>query len=241
MVNLGLIGYGLGGRLFHAPFIQAAEGINLVGVVTSASPRRAQLAEDLPGVPAFGSLDDLVEAGVDAVAISTPPATRRELVLAAIERGLAVVADKPFAPDAAGGQELVDAAEAAGVPLAVFHNRRWDTDIQTLRVVLEGGELGRVVRFESRFDIDDPSTIDPGPEGGLLRDLGTHVVDQALWLFGEVAEVYAALDWMDSPEGPTDAGFTMTLRHASGVVSTLTASKANRAHGREMRVYADGG
>lgn len=240
-MRIGLVGYGLGGRLFHAPFIAAAEGVELVGAVTRSPQRRAELAGDFPGLPAFDSLGDLLDSGVDAVVISTPPKTRRELVLEAIGRGVPLVADKPFAPDAAGGRELVAAAERAGVPLAVFHNRRWDTDIRTLKAVLDGGELGEVWRFESKFDLDSPASIDPGPEGGVLRDLGTHVVDQALWLFGPVRRVFAALDWIDLPEGRTDAGFTMTLRHAGGVVSTLSASKANRAESLEKRVYAAGG
>ena len=118
------------------------------------------------------------------MAISTPPQTRRELVLEAIGRGIHVVADKPFAPTAAAAEELVQAADAAGVLLSVFHNRRWDTDITTLRGVLDGGLLGDIWRFDSRFDLDQPQTLEAGPEGGLLRDLGSHLVDQALWLLG---------------------------------------------------------
>lgn len=139
-----------GRAVFHAPFIAAAAGVELVGAVTRSPQRRAELAGDFPGVPAFDSLGDLIDVGVDAVAISTPPHTRRELVLEAIGRGVPLVADKPFAPDAAGGREVVAAAEAAGVPLAVFHNRRWDTDIRTMKAVLAGGELGEVWRFECR-------------------------------------------------------------------------------------------
>lgn len=240
-MRIGLVGYGLGGRLFHAPFIAAAEDVELVGAVTRNPERRAELAADFPGVPAYDSMGELIDAGVDGVVITTPPQTRRELVLEAVDRGVPIVADKPFAPNAAAGQELVDAAAKAGVPLTVFQNRRWDTDIRTLRSILDTGELGAVWRVDSRFDIDDASTIDPGPNGGLLRDLGTHLADQMLWLFGPVTEVYAALDWIDLPEGPTDAGFTVTMRHASGPVSTITASKANRTSGREMRVYAEGG
>lgn len=240
-MRIGLVGYGLGGRMFHAPFIEAAEGVELAGAVTRDPARRAELAADFPGVPAYASLTDMLDAGVDAVTITTPPRTRRQLVLEAVERGVAVVADKPFAPTAAAGQELVDAATRAGVPLAVFHNRRWDTDIRTLQAVLDSGDLGLPWRIESRYDIDDPSTIDPGPDGGLLRDLGTHLVDQMLWLFGPVTHVFAALDWVDFPEGRTDTGFTVTLRHAAGPVSTITASKANHASGRELRAYAGNG
>ncbi len=154
-----------------------------------------------------------------------------------------MVADKPFAPNAAEGQELVDAAEAARVPLAVFHNRRWDTDLRTPRCPRRGGELGSVRRVESRFDLDSPETIDPGPNGGVLRDLGgAHLADQLLWLLGPVTQVYAALDWIEMPEGGrTDTGFTVTMRHLAGPVSTMVAGKANHARGRELRVYAEAG
>ena len=179
----------------------------------------------------------LLDAGVDAVAISTPPQTRRELVLEAIGRGSHVVADKPFAPTAAAAEELVQAADAAGVLLSVFHNRRWDTDITTLRGVLDGGLLGDIWRFDSRFDLDQPQTLEAGPEGGLLRDLGSHLVDQALWLLGPARAVTANLDWLELPEGRTDAGFVITIAHASGAHSHVSASKVNRTESRELRVF----
>jgi hypothetical protein len=133
-VRLGLVGYGTGGQHFHAPFIDAADGIELVGVVTRSAERRALVAEDWPGVPTYESLTEILAAGVDAVTITTPPATRRDLVLEAIAAGVHVVADKPFAPTAAVGSEMAVAAESAGVLLSVFHNRRWDSDVRTLRV-----------------------------------------------------------------------------------------------------------
>ncbi|MGO1285606.1 MAG: Gfo/Idh/MocA family protein [Brachybacterium sp.] len=121
-MRLGLVGYGNGGRHFHAPFIQAADGIEIAGVVARAETTRAAVAQDLPGVPIHGSLPEMLAAGVDAVTVTTPPSTRRELVLEAIEAGVHVVADKPFAPSAAVARELADAAQAAGVVLSVFHN-----------------------------------------------------------------------------------------------------------------------
>jgi len=101
---------------------------------------------------------------VDAVTVTTPPQTRRELVLEAVEAGVAVVADKPFAPTADAGRELAAAAQAAGVLLTVFHNRRWDADVRTLRVVL--GRLGDVLRVESRFDLDQPGLLETGRTEG---------------------------------------------------------------------------
>jgi len=152
-----------------------------------------------------------------------------------------VIADKPFAPDAAGARELVAAAARAGVVINVFHNRRWDADIRTLSAVLAGGELGEPWRVESRFDLDEPGGLDPGPHGGLLRDLGAHLVDQLLWLLGPVCSVHAQLDWVDQPGGRTDVGFSIALRHVSGVRSRASASKLNRNVERELRAYGSGG
>jgi predicted dehydrogenase len=100
-VRLGLVGYGTGGQHFHAPFIAAAKGVELAGVVARAPATVAKVKADLPGVPIYASLTEMLAAGVDAVTITTPPQTRRELVLEAIAAGVHVIADKPFAPNAA--------------------------------------------------------------------------------------------------------------------------------------------
>ncbi len=240
-MRLGIVGYGAGGRFFHAPFATAAKDVELVGVVTRSQDRRAELAADHPGVPAFDSLTDLLAAGVDAVTITTPPQTRRELVLEAIAAGTPTIADKPFAPTAAAGRELVAAAEDAGVPLNVFHNRRWDADIRTLAAVLKGGELGELWAVESRFDLDDPATLEAGPTGGLLRDLGSHVADQVLWLLGPARSVFAELDYVDLPEGRTDCRFTVAIQHTGGVRSRVSSSKINHIQERELRAYGSAG
>jgi predicted dehydrogenase len=236
-MRIGVIGYGTGGQHFHTPFIDAAEGVTLAGVVTRSPLRRRAVAVDWPGVPTYDSLADLLASGVDAVSISTPPSTRRELVLEAIGAGVHVIADKPFAPTADAGRDLERAAVAAGVMLSVFHNRRWDADIRTLAAVVDTGDLGELWRVHSRFDLDDPATLEAGPAGGLLRDLGSHVVDQMLWLLGPVRSVNAHLDWVDRAEGPTDAGFVVDLLHASGVRSFVESSKVNHLAARELRAY----
>lgn len=241
-VKLGLVGFGPGGRLFHAPFVEAADGITLAGVVTRSRERRMQV-EDRYAVPVYGSLTEMLESEPDmqAVTITTPPETRRDLVLEALEAGRHVVADKPFAPNAAAGRELADAAAAAGLMLTVYHNRRWDADLLTLASVIADGRLGDVWRVDSRFDVDEPLTIDPGPDGGLLRDLGVHLIDQMRWLLGSVESVDAHLDWTDRPEGATDAGFAVTLHHACGAVSRVSGSKMNGRFQREIAAYGSGG
>jgi predicted dehydrogenase len=240
-MRLGLVGYGVGGRYFHAPFIAAATGVELAGVVTRSPDRRAELAADFPGVPAYDSLTDLLAVGIDAVTITTPPQTRRALVLEAIAAGVPTVADKPFAPSADGGRELVDAAREAGVPLNVFHNRRWDADIRTLAAVLAGGTLGELWAVESRMDQDGADTLEVGPDGGLLRDLGSHLVDQVLWLLGPAADVHAELDHVEPAGGRTDCRFTVSITHRSGVRSRVSASKINHLDDRELRAYGSAG
>ena len=240
-MRLGLVGYGAGGRFFHAPFIVAADGVELVGVVTRSPRRRAELAADHPGTPVFDSLSALIAAGVDAVTITTPPQTRRDLVLEAVAAGVHVIADKPFAPTADGGRLLVAAAAKAAVVLNVFHNRRWDADIRTLAAVLARGDIGELWRVESRFDADDAATLEAGPEGGLLRDIGSHLVDQVLWLLGPAQSVYAELEWVDLPEGRTDCGFSVAITHIGGVHSRVSSTKLNRIEERELRAYGSVG
>jgi predicted dehydrogenase len=182
-VRIGLVGYGKGGRFFHAPLIAAAPGCELAGVVARSAPRRAELERDHPGTPAYGDLAQLASAGVDAVTISTPADTHVPLTLEAVSLGLPVVCDKPFALQSAAARPVVEAAERAGVPLTVYQNRRWDADLLTIRAVIGSGELGRVARFESRIEQYAPPGGIPSSGGGILFDLGAHLVDQALLLF----------------------------------------------------------
>jgi len=141
-MRIGVVGYGTGGQNFHTPFIEPADDVVLVGVVARSSQRKAAVARDWPGLPIYDSLSDLIAVGVDAVTITIPPATRRELVLEAIAAGVNVIADKPFAPTAADAQELKSAAADAGVLLSVYHDRRWDADIRTLHEIIREGSLG---------------------------------------------------------------------------------------------------
>lgn len=240
-IRLGLVGYGVGGQYFHAPYIAASDEVLFAGIVARSPERVAAARADHPDVPAFGSLAALIDAGVDAVTISTPPQTRRELALEAMSRGVAVLADKPFAPSAAAGRELADVASSAGVVLNVFHNRRYDSDIVTARAVIDSGALGAVTRLDLRCDQDEPATLEAGPQGGLLRDLGSHVVDQALFLRGPARCVTAQIDSRELPAGPTDTGFVLTIEHTSGAHSHVSSSKINHLASRELRLHGEKG
>ncbi|MFI6758436.1 Gfo/Idh/MocA family oxidoreductase [Micromonospora sp. NPDC050417] len=234
-VRFGLVGYGFGGRYFHAPLIASAPGCELVGVVTTNPSRRDELARDRPGTAAYDSLAALVEAGVEAVAISTPADTHVALAQEAIRFGLAVVVDKPFALDPVSARETVELAERSGVVLSVYQNRRWDADLLTVRRLIADGELGAVTRFESRFERFDPDPGPPAAGGGTLRDFGSHLVDQAMLLFGPVARVYAEMRVRDDLGG-LDDDFFVSLEHVGGVRSQLWGSWVQGAPGPRFRV-----
>ncbi|WP_028061824.1 Gfo/Idh/MocA family oxidoreductase [Candidatus Solirubrobacter pratensis] len=233
MTRIGLAGYGFGGRIFHAPLIASAAGAELAGVVTRSPERRAELAADHPGVPAFDSLAGLAAAGADAVAISTPADTHIPLVLEAIELGLAVVCDKPFALDAAQAREAVEAAGRAGIVLSVYQNRRWDSDLLTVRRLLDEGELGDVTVFESAFE---RYSLDPVPASGagILRDFGSHLVDQALLLWGPVASVYGEV-------GAHDERLFAVLNHAGGMTTHLSGDWVQGSPAPRFRVRGSKG
>ena len=151
--------------------------------------------------------------------ISTPLDTHEALVREAIALGLPVVCDKPFTSDAASARALVDEAERSGVPLTVYQNRRWDADFRTVRELVGSGTLGEVTGFESRMEQYPPPGGFSATGGGVLRDFGSHVADQALHLFGPAAAVYAEVHVR--PEDGFDDRFFLSVRHAGGVTSHL--------------------
>ncbi|MCA2217740.1 Gfo/Idh/MocA family protein [Jidongwangia harbinensis] len=228
-VRFGLVGYGSGGRLFHAPFLASAAGVAFAGVVTRSPERRAELPA---GVPAFDTLADLAAAGVEAVTVSTPAATHAELAHEAIRLGLAVVVDKPFTLDAPAARAVTDAAADAGVPLSVYQNRRWDADFRTVRKLAGSGTLGEIRRFESRFERWAPDREPPAAGGGTLLDFGAHLVDQALLLCGPAERVYAEMHG----RGERDDDVFVALRHRDGAESHLWGSWRQAAPGPRFRV-----
>ncbi len=232
-VRFGLVGYGFGGRYFHAPLLAAAQECELIGVVTSSPERRALLSVEHPRLPAFGSLEELRAAGAEAVAISTPAGTHSALTDRALELGLAVVCDKPFALDAAAARRSVELARERGLALAPYQNRRWDSDFLTVRRLIADGVLGEVVRFESRFERLAPDDGPGASGGGTLLDFGSHLVDQALVLFGPVGSVYA--EWRERGNGLDDDVF-VALTHAGGARSHLWGSWSQPAPGPRFRV-----
>ena len=232
-VKIGLVGYGFGGRYFHAPLIAAAPECEFVGVVTASAERRGLVAEEHPGVAVFDSLEDLASAGAEAVSISTPAGTHSDLTDQAIALGLSVVCDKPFALDPAAARRSVELAAARGVTLSPYQNRRWDSDFLTVRALVDDGTLGEVSRFESRFERYAPDNGPGASGGGTLLDFGAHLVDQALVLLGPVESVYSE---SRTRESGLDDDVFVALRHTGGAVSHLWGSWSQYASGPRFRV-----
>lgn len=234
-VRVALLGYGLAGRVFHAPVLSAVEGLELAVVLTSSPERSAQAREDWPGVEVVPDVDAVWSRDVDLVVVATPNSSHVRLALAAVAAGVPVVVDKPLARTAQEGRTLVEAAETAGVLLTVFHNRRWDAEARTAARLLADGVLGEPLRLETRFERWRPEpravwreSADPGVGGGLLLDLGSHQVDQALHLLGPAVSVYAELD-VRRPGAEVEDDVMLALTHASGARSTHWLS-ATAAH-----------
>ncbi len=186
-LKVGLVGYGYAGKTFHAPLISAVPELELAAVASSDA---AKVHADWPGVPVHATPAELMaRADLDLVVIATPNDTHHPLARAALLVGRHVVVDKPFTLTLDEGRELVALARRRRLVLSVFHNRRWDGDFMTLRRLVRDGALGRVVEMSSRHDRFRPEVRprwreSAGPGAGLWFDLGPHLVDQALQLFG---------------------------------------------------------
>ncbi len=195
-VRVALLGYGFAGRTFHAPLIRAVSGLEL-RVVASRQAEAVRAA--LPDATVVASAGDAAtHPDVDLVVIATPNAAHAPLAEAALRAGKHVVVDKPFTVTLAEARALCALADARGRVLSVFHNRRWDSDFLALRELLADGTLGRMTHVESRFDRFRPE-VRPRwreqalPGAGVWQDLGPHLVDQALQLFGLPDKVHALL------------------------------------------------
>lgn len=248
-LRVALLGYGLAGRWFHAPLIRLVDGLHLSAVVT-ANPQRAQAVLDDDSQTIV--LDDAAAVWANAddydlVVIATANRAHLDLAHASIAAGIPVVVDKPLCRTSADAIVLRDEAAAANVPVTVFQNRRWDGDFLALRAAVSDGALGRIHRFESRFERwrVEPKGYwresgDPADLGGLLYDLGAHLVDQALVLLGPVTSVHAEVRRI-RPWASVDDDVFLALKHESGAISHLWAASTTAAPGPRFRVLGSAG
>ncbi len=243
-IRTGIIGFGLAGRVFHAPFIATNPAFRLDLISTGDEERAADATRQHPGVEIVPTPEALLSRAhdLDLVILASPAHTHLEQGLAALGAGCAVVVDKPFAPSVADAEALISKAEEVGRPLIVFQNRRWDGDFLTVRRLVESGALGDVHRFESTFERwggavrdrwQETTTVAQG--AGITFDLGSHLIDQALQLFGPATVEQAELAIVRDGSVSDDDAF-ISLRHSSGVRSHLTVSRAAAQAGPRFRV-----
>ncbi|MGD1105979.1 MAG: Gfo/Idh/MocA family oxidoreductase [Terracidiphilus sp.] len=240
MIRAGLVGFGMAGRVFHAPLISSVEGMELAAVVERNSNTAAAR---YPGITVYRSLEAmLADASLGLFVVATPNGTHFPFAKEILKAGKNVVVDKPMTLTSAEAVELIGLAKESGVLLAPFHNCRWDSDFQTVQKLLHEGSLGRLVALESRLDRWRPApyaerlwkeSAEAG--GGKLLDLGPHLVDQALVLFGEPEGVSAEVVREKEGPGVNDA-FTIRLRYPGLIVTlganSLSLSAAARFHVR---------
>jgi len=239
MIRVGLVGFGMGGRVFHAPLISSVEGLELAAVMERSSNHAA---ERYPGLTTYRSLEMmLADASLDLFVVTTPSGTHFDIARQILEAGRNVVVDKPACVTSGEIARLMETAKARGVLLVPFHNRRWDSDFLTIQKLLQEGSLGRVVSFASRFDRwrpTQPTTRlwkeDAEQGGGVLLDLGTHLADQALALFGQPEAVSAEVERERDGEGANDA-FTVRLRYP-GLTVTLGANSLSFPPGPRFHI-----
>jgi scyllo-inositol 2-dehydrogenase (NADP+) len=215
-IGVGVIGYGLGGRVFHAPFVSAVPGLRLVSIMQRSGD---EAAKAYPGTKIERSLEaTLADKSVEVVVVSTPNETHFSLAGKVLEAGKHVVIDKPFAATSAEALELGRIAKSKGLLAIPFHNRRWDGDFLTVKKLLKENAVGRLVTFESHFDRFRPVPRENtwkeagNPANGMLFDLGPHLVDQALALFGAPDAITGSVR-ADRDETAVEDAFDITLHY----------------------------
>lgn len=227
MIDVGLIGFGLGGRSFHAPVIRATEGLRLTAILQRTGDTAAQL---YPGARIVRTLDELLAIdSIQLVCISTPNQTHYPLAKRCLEAGRHVVVDKPFTTTVAEAIELLQLAKQQNRVLSVYHNRRFDADFQALRQTIAAGALGRIIRFESTYDRFRPTPKPgawrekPGPGSGILFDLAPHLLDQAMILLGTPEAITADVR-IERTSLSTDDAFDIFLHYPQGARALLRAT-----------------
>jgi scyllo-inositol 2-dehydrogenase (NADP+) len=242
VVPVGLLGYGTAGSIFHAPVIKAVPHLRISAVMTS---RVEQVARDLPGVVAVATPEQIFDdPALELVVIATPNPTHAELAQRALRAGKHVVIDKPMTTSSADADALIDLAQERGRLLSVYQNRRWDGDFLTVRRCIDEGRVGQVYAYEARYDRFRPA-IKPGwrerpaPGSGLLFDLGAHLIDQALVLFG-MPDTVAADVLFQRPDALVDDYFSVTLAY-SNRRAILGASTLVAQPGPHFAVHGDAG
>ncbi|MCY8757962.1 oxidoreductase [Bacillus haynesii] len=214
-VRTGILGYGLSGSVFHAPLLSVLEDYEIRKVMTS---RKEQVKQDLPEAEAVSTIEDITnDPDIDLVIVTTPSGLHYEMAKECIRAGKHVVLEKPMTATAEEAEKLINAAKEKGVLLSVYHNRRWDNDFLTIKQLIKEGRLGEINTFHASYDRFRPNVRQrwreqKGPGSGALYDLGSHLIDQALHLFGMPNSVTAQVT-AQRANAETDDYFHVVLHY----------------------------
>ena len=244
-MRAGIAGYGLAGRVFHAPLLKGC-GYEVASILTSNPERIAQAKSDFPQAQVFTDLDSFLDSDLDLAVIASSNIAHLPQTRAALERQIPTVVDKPMGRTVAEVKEMIELSEKKKTLLTTFFNRRWDSDSLTIKKFLATGEIGRPFRFDGRFERFRPErnlaswreNLSPEEGGGLLLDLQSHLISTALDYFGPAQLVSASVR---SIRGGADDDVTVVLRHESGVDSYLAASVVSGAPGPRVRLLGSKG
>jgi scyllo-inositol 2-dehydrogenase (NADP+) len=244
-LKVGIAGYGLAGRYFHAPLLKGC-GFEIVGVLTTSKERTAHALLDFPGTKVVGSISKLVELDLDFLVVASANLVHAEQALAAIDKSIPVVIDKPMGRTASEVEKIIAAGQSKNVAVTTFFNRRWDSDALTIKKVLASKVLGEIHRLDSRFERFRPEltpnswreSMSAEQGGGQLLDLQPHLISTAIDWFGPAKLVAASVRSLRST---TDDDSVLVLNHESGVNSYLSASALVGAPGPRIRILGTKG
>jgi predicted dehydrogenase len=244
-LKVGIAGYGLAGRSFHAPIL-AGTNFEVTAVLTTNDVRKRHAKEDFPTVKIVSTIEELCAQDLDLIVIASGNQVHLSQALTAINAGIPTVVDKPMGINVAQTREIFDAADSAGVAVTTYFNRKWDSDILTLKRVIRDGQIGRVIRMDSRFERFRPQlnpqswreNNSPEDGGGLLLDLMPHLISTAIECFGPANLKSSSIR---SVRGGADDDCVLVLAHEIGVESILSASAVVGAPGPRLRVIGSEG
>ena len=239
-LRVGIVGYGLAGRYFHAPLLKGC-GFEVAAIATTNPVRQSHAHEDFPNVKVVQSSEELVKERLDLVVVASANLAHARDALCAINAGIPVVIDKPMGRTYAETKAIIDAGLKAGTPVSTFFNRRWDSNALTIKRILASGVLGQVHRMDSRFERFRPvlnaqswrENMSAADGGGQLLDLQSHLISTAIDWFGNAELVTSSVR---SLRGGADDDSVLVLRHGGGTMSYLSASAVVGAPGPCVRI-----
>lgn len=244
-LRVGIVGYGLAGRYFHAPLLKGG-GFEIAAIATTNSVRQSHAREDFPNVHVVATSEELVKERLDLVVVASANLAHSHDALCAINAGIPVLIDKPMGRTYAETKAIIDAGLKAGVPVSTFFNRRWDSDALTIKRILANGVLGQIHRLDSRFERFRPQlnaqswreNMSAADGGGQLLDLQPHLISTAIDWFGSAELVTSSVR---SLRGGADDDSVLVLRHTGGIMSYLSASAVVGAPGPRIRILGTQG